>query len=100
MSCWLLVMRCVISGLKALIDCQRFALPEIEQQTTDRKASMTHLNNYEGDPSDHIAIIDMTGRFRGAKTLEAFWQNLRDGAKSIKFFTAVELAGTHWIRRY
>jgi len=35
------------------------------------------------------------GRFPGAKTLETFWQNLRDGVESIKFFTAAELAGTN-----
>ncbi|MFZ6030183.1 MAG: SDR family NAD(P)-dependent oxidoreductase [Chloroflexota bacterium] len=45
--------------------------------------------------SEHIAIIGMTGRFPGAKTLDEFWQNLREGVESIKFFTAEELAGAH-----
>ena len=38
-----------------------------------------------------IAVIGMAGRFPGAKNLEQFWQNLRDGVESIKFFTDEEL---------
>jgi acyl transferase domain-containing protein len=38
-----------------------------------------------------IAIIGMVGRFPGAKTLDAFWQNLRDGVESIAFFADDEL---------
>ncbi len=30
-----------------------------------------------------IAIVGMAGRFPGAKTLDAFWENLRDGVESI-----------------
>jgi acyl transferase domain-containing protein len=41
---------------------------------------------------EHIAIIGMTCRFPGAKTIEAFWQNLRDGVESISFFTDDALA--------
>jgi acyl transferase domain-containing protein len=55
---------------------------------------MADLSSYEGDPSEHIAIIGMTGRFPGAATLDAFWRNLRDGVESITFFTADELAGS------
>lgn len=52
---------------------------------------MSNLTNYDGDPSDHIAIIGMTGRFPGAKNIQEFWRNLRDGVESITFFTAEEL---------
>lgn len=38
-----------------------------------------------------IAIIGMAGRFPGARTLDAFWQNLRDGVESISTFTDAEL---------
>src|SRR5581483_9067087 len=38
-----------------------------------------------------VAIIGMTGRFPGADTLEAFWQNLRNGVESVSFFTDEEL---------
>jgi acyl transferase domain-containing protein/non-ribosomal peptide synthetase component F len=38
-----------------------------------------------------VAIIGMAGRFPGANTLEAFWQNLKNGVESISFFTDAEL---------
>src|SRR5262249_6549457 len=40
---------------------------------------------------DGIAIIGMAGRFPGARNLNEFWQNLRDGVESISFFTDEEL---------
>ena len=39
-----------------------------------------------------IALIGMAGQFPGAKTIEQFWQNLRDGRESISFFSDNELA--------
>src|SRR6266566_4814698 len=39
-----------------------------------------------------IAIIGMSGRFPGAQTVDAFWQNVAAGVKSIRFFTMEELA--------
>ena len=39
-----------------------------------------------------IAIIGMTGRFPGARNLDQFWRNLRDGVESVRFFTHEELA--------
>jgi acyl transferase domain-containing protein/SAM-dependent methyltransferase/acyl carrier protein len=38
-----------------------------------------------------IAIIGMVGRFPGARNLDQFWRNLRDGVESVSFFTAEEL---------
>ncbi|MCI0485403.1 MAG: polyketide synthase, partial [Blastocatellia bacterium] len=38
-----------------------------------------------------VAIIGMTGRFPGARNLDEFWRNLRDGVESITFFTDDEL---------
>ncbi|MBW4617793.1 MAG: acyltransferase domain-containing protein [Cyanosarcina radialis HA8281-LM2] len=38
-----------------------------------------------------IAIIGMAGRFPGAKNIDRFWQNLRDGVESISDFTDEEL---------
>ena len=40
---------------------------------------------------DGIAIIGMAGRFPGARNVDMFWQNLRDGVESISFFTEEEL---------
>jgi phthiocerol/phenolphthiocerol synthesis type-I polyketide synthase E len=39
-----------------------------------------------------IAIVGMAGRFPGARTLEEFWRNLRDGVESIEEFNAADLA--------
>jgi len=38
-----------------------------------------------------IAIIGMAGRFPGARNVDEFWRNLRDGVESISFFTDQEL---------
>ena len=49
-----------------------------------------------GRPTDHgdrgdIAIIGMSGRFPGAKSIDAFWQNLKDGVESRTMFSDEEL---------
>ena len=38
-----------------------------------------------------IAIVGMSGRFPGANSVARFWQNLRDGVESIRFFSDDEL---------
>ncbi len=44
------------------------------------------------DPSrEDIAVIGLAGRFPGARSLDEFWRNLRDGVESIAFFTDDEL---------
>ncbi len=40
---------------------------------------------------DGIAIVGMTGRFPGARNLDEFWQNIRNGVESISFFSEAEL---------
>ncbi|MBD2541498.1 beta-ketoacyl synthase N-terminal-like domain-containing protein, partial [Coleofasciculus sp. FACHB-SPT36] len=50
---------------------------------------MDSATNY--DSLEGIAIIGMSGRFPGAKNVEEFWQNLRDGVESISVFTNEEL---------
>ena len=40
---------------------------------------------------EYIAVIGLSGRFPGAKNLDTFWQNLRDGVESVTFFTDEEL---------
>ena len=43
-----------------------------------------------GDSLD-IAVIGMAGRFPGAKNIQEFWENLKNGAESITFFSDEEL---------
>ena len=38
-----------------------------------------------------IAIIGMAGRFPGARDIESFWSNLRQGKESIEFFSIEEM---------
>ncbi|MCA0354197.1 MAG: SDR family oxidoreductase, partial [Chloroflexi bacterium] len=40
---------------------------------------------------DGIAIIGMVGRFPGASTVDALWQNIRNGVESTTHFTDAEL---------
>lgn len=41
--------------------------------------------------NEPIAIIGMAGKFPGAKNVEAFWRNLKNGEESISFFSDEEL---------
>ncbi len=41
--------------------------------------------------ADAVAIVGMAGRFPGAGSVEAFWENLRQGVESISFFSDEEL---------
>ncbi|MEU6237408.1 beta-ketoacyl synthase N-terminal-like domain-containing protein, partial [Kitasatospora sp. NPDC047058] len=38
-----------------------------------------------------IAIVGMAGRFPGARDLDEFWSNLRDGVESVSFYTREQL---------
>jgi acyl transferase domain-containing protein/acyl carrier protein len=40
---------------------------------------------------DSVAIIAMNGRFPGARNVDQFWDNLRQGIESISFFSTEEL---------
>jgi len=53
------------------------------------------MDKWEDNASlEPIAIIGMAGRFPGAKNIDQFWQNLRDGVESISFFTDENLLAT------
>ena len=38
-----------------------------------------------------IAIVGMAGRFPGARNIDEFWRNLRDGVESIRQLSDAEL---------
>jgi phthiocerol/phenolphthiocerol synthesis type-I polyketide synthase E len=42
-------------------------------------------------PPHAIAIIGLAGRFPGAKSLDEFWQNIRNGVESLETFSDTEL---------
>lgn len=52
------------------------------------------MSNFDADdPADSldIAIVGMNARFPGARDINEYWQNLRDGVESISFFSREEL---------
>jgi acyl transferase domain-containing protein/thioesterase domain-containing protein len=49
------------------------------------------MSSTESNVLDGIAIVGMSGRFPGAKSVQDFWRNLREGRESISFFTDDEL---------
>jgi acyl transferase domain-containing protein len=50
------------------------------------------MNSTSAQSLEDIAIIGMSGRFPGARNLDEFWNNLRDGVESIQFFSEEELS--------
>jgi amino acid adenylation domain-containing protein len=48
-------------------------------------------NSENNDLAEGIAIIGMECRFPGAKNIDVFWRNLREGVEAISFFTDQEL---------
>ncbi len=49
------------------------------------------MGSGESNELDGIAVVGMSGRFPGARDLEAFWENLRAGVESISIFSEEEL---------
>nr|VFJ47074.1 MAG: amino acid adenylation domain-containing protein [Candidatus Kentron sp. FM]VFJ50934.1 MAG: amino acid adenylation domain-containing protein [Candidatus Kentron sp. FM] len=60
---------------------------EVEQSEPPVQVRSIEIQNTE------IAIIGLACRFPGADTPARFWQNLRDGVESIRFFSDGELEG-------
>jgi len=52
---------------------------------------MNSLSSSTLKNGSEIAIIGLTGRFPGAKNIDEFWHNLRNGIESVSFFTDEEL---------
>lgn len=44
--------------------------------------------------ASEVAVIGFAGRFPGARNIDEFWENLRDGVESVSFFTREELLGS------
>ncbi len=51
---------------------------------------MSDPKKYEGADSE-IAIVGLSGRFPGARNVDEFWQNVRDGVESIVEYSHEEL---------
>ena len=44
--------------------------------------------------SSGVAVVGMSGRFPGARDVDSFWENIRQGVESIAQFSAAELAAS------
>ena len=44
-----------------------------------------------GETGLEIAVIGMSGRFPGAKNLDEFWENLKNGIEALCFYAEEEL---------
>ena len=44
-----------------------------------------------GFPAHAVAIVGFTGRFPGARDLEEFWQNVRNGVETLQPFSDEQL---------
>ncbi len=49
------------------------------------------MNSDNRETGLEIAVIGMAGRFPGAKDIEEFWENLKNGVESITFYSPGEL---------
>ncbi len=52
-----------------------------------------HDDNTQALDTD-IAVVGMAGRFAGARTIDEYWNNLRNGVESLSTFTEAELAAS------
>ncbi|HYG63900.1 MAG TPA: beta-ketoacyl synthase N-terminal-like domain-containing protein, partial [Thermoanaerobaculia bacterium] len=43
------------------------------------------------DFTEAVAVIGMAGRFPGARNLDEFWRNLRDGVETVRRFSDEEM---------
>jgi acyl transferase domain-containing protein len=50
-----------------------------------------HIESQQEDAAEEIAVIGLAGRFPGARDVQEYWQNIRDGLESIIHFTDEEL---------
>jgi acyl transferase domain-containing protein len=65
----------------------------IFEQTLNKKKGMQKKKEVVENQRTgfEIAIVGMSGRFPGANNLNEFWENLKNGVHSIRFFTGEEL---------
>ena len=62
--------------------------PPVIHRTVKRNENHPAATNGSGFD---VAIVGTAGRFPGARNVEQFWQNLREGVESVSFFSDEEL---------
>ncbi len=61
-----------------------------EQESPAAEMGMAKIKPSSSGSRD-IAIVGMSARFAGARNLDEYWQNIRDGVESIRDFSEAEL---------
>src|SRR5688500_1126320 len=51
------------------------------------------MDTLDDHVASEVAVIGFAGRFPGARNIDEFWRNLRDGVESVSFFTKEDLLG-------
>src|SRR2546421_9078880 len=70
-------------------------MSESDESNFTKKRKSKHMDEMQMDGSvEDVAIIGMAGRFPGAKNIDEFWCNLRDGVESISFLSDEELVSS------
>jgi len=70
-------------------------MSESDENNFTKKRKSKHMDEMQMDGSvEDVAIIGMAGRFPGAKNIDEFWCNLRDGVESISFLSDEELVSS------
>jgi acyl transferase domain-containing protein len=65
--------------------------PASERILAALKQARIKLEAVELERSEEVAIIGMAGRFPGARNINEFWDNLKNGVNSIEFLSDEEL---------
>ncbi|HYF63260.1 MAG TPA: SDR family oxidoreductase, partial [Herpetosiphonaceae bacterium] len=69
----------------------QYLLPDAPAVPADALLAERRQRVRQTAEQDGIAIIGMVGRFPGASTVDALWQNVRNGVESTTHFTDAEL---------
>ncbi|MEM8530262.1 MAG: SDR family NAD(P)-dependent oxidoreductase [Chloroflexota bacterium] len=77
--------------INAFVNYLLSSSPNAAPQALSAASDQRRINQDKETSSTDIAIIGMSVRFPGASTVDAFWNNLRDGVESISFFSTEEL---------
>jgi acyl transferase domain-containing protein len=67
------------------------ALAERMTRTAPTRATTRGAQDRSRSEDNLVAIVGMSGRFPGARTVSQFWRNLQDGVESITHFSESEL---------
>ncbi|HVI70288.1 MAG TPA: beta-ketoacyl synthase N-terminal-like domain-containing protein, partial [Pyrinomonadaceae bacterium] len=59
----------------------------------EERLTLISEESFDNSASCDVAIIGLAGRFPGARNVEEFWNNLKDGVEGISFFSDDEIVG-------